>query len=40
VQINNLKWKNEPITEVVEGVSRLKNEHGAREPGEPTPVEV
>src|SRR5438309_568219 len=36
VQIDDLKGKYEPITEVVEGVSPLKDEHGARKPGAPT----
>jgi hypothetical protein len=36
MQIDDLKGKNEPVTEVVEGVSRLKDEHRAREPGAPT----
>jgi hypothetical protein len=40
VQIDDLKWEDEPVTEVVEGVSRLKDEHGASEPGAPTPDEV
>jgi hypothetical protein len=33
VQIDDLKGKHEPVTEVVDGVSRLKDEHGTREPG-------
>jgi hypothetical protein len=36
VQIDDLKGKNEPVTEVVEGISRLKDEHRARETGAPT----
>jgi len=40
VQIDDLKGKNEPETEVVEGVPGLKDEHGAREPGTPTRDEV
>src|SRR5205807_6508050 len=40
VQIDDLKGKNEPVTEEVEGVSPLKDEHGAREPGAPTPDEA
>jgi hypothetical protein len=36
VEIDDLKGKNEPITEIVEGVSRLKDKHRAREPGAPT----
>jgi hypothetical protein len=40
VQIDDLKGSNEPVTEEVEGVSRLKDEHGAREPGAPTGDEV
>ena len=40
MQIDDLKGKNEPVTEIVEGVSRLKDEHGAREPGALTGDEV
>jgi hypothetical protein len=40
VQIDDFKGKNEPVTEVVEGVPRLKDEHGARQPGAPTGDEV
>jgi hypothetical protein len=40
VQIDDLEGKNEPITEVVESVPRLKDEHGAREPRTPTSDEV
>ena len=40
VQIDDLKGKNEPVTEVVEGVSPLKDEHGARQPGAPTRDEM
>jgi hypothetical protein len=40
VQIDDLKGKNEPVTEVVESVSRLKDEHGTREPGTPTREEM
>src|SRR5207248_887150 len=36
VQIDDFKRENEPVTEVIEGVSRLKDEHRAREPGAPT----
>jgi hypothetical protein len=36
VQIDDLEGKNKPITEVVEGVSPLKDEHGARKPGMPS----
>jgi hypothetical protein len=36
VQIDDLKGKNEPVPEVVEGVSPLKDENRAREPGAPT----
>src|SRR5579872_4212231 len=36
MQIDDFKGKDEPVTEVVEGVTRLKDEHGAREPGTPT----
>jgi hypothetical protein len=40
VQIDDLKGNNEPVTEEVESVSRLKDEHGAREPGAPTRDEL
>ena len=40
VQVDDLKGKNEPVTEVVEGVSRLQDEDGAREPGAPTRDEM
>jgi hypothetical protein len=40
VQIDDLKGKNEPVAEGVEGVSPLKDEHGTREPGPPTPEEA
>ena len=36
MQIDDLEGKNEPVTEVVEGVSRLQDENRAREPGAPT----
>jgi hypothetical protein len=40
VEIDDLEGKNEPVTDVVEGVSRLKDEDRAREPGTPTRNEV
>jgi hypothetical protein len=40
VEIDDLEGKNEPIPEVVEGVSPLEDEHGAREPGAPPRDEV
>jgi hypothetical protein len=40
VQIDDLKGKNEPVPEEVEGISPLKDENRAREPGTPTPDEA
>jgi hypothetical protein len=40
VQVDDLERKNEPIPEVVERVSRLQDERGAREPGAPSRDEM